>query len=106
MDELLARAMQGVDPDAPDAFWRVCLNLITLVPWATLFWWNLLFLAVGALVGWWRGRAAEGIVWAFVLGPIGWLVILRRPRRSIPPPLPGGRRAGTAAVPPRRKRRA
>ena len=105
MDELLARAMQGVDPDAPDAFWRLFLNLMALVPWTALFWWNLLFLAVGALLGWWRGRLAEGVAWAFVLGPIGWLVILRRPRRQIPPPLPGGRRASTATVPPRWKRR-
>jgi len=88
MDELLARAMQGVDPDAPDAFWRIVLNLIALVPWGALFWWNVLFVAVGAALGWWRRRTAEGIAWAFVLGPIGWLVVLRRPRRKVPPPLP------------------
>jgi hypothetical protein len=105
MDELLARAMQGVDPDAPGAFWHVFFNLMALIPWATLFWWNLFFLAVGALLGWWRGRLPEGIAWAFVLGPIGWLVILRRPRRQIPPPLPGARRVGTAALPHRGKRR-
>ncbi|MGN2246000.1 hypothetical protein ACFWZ3_04830 [Frateuria sp. GZRR35] len=91
MDELLARAMQGVDPDAPDAFLRVFLNLVALVPWAALFWWNLLFLAIGALLGWWRGRTAEGIAWALVLGPIGWLIVLRKPRRLMPPPLPAGR---------------
>lgn len=88
MDELLARAMQGVDPDAPDAFVRIFLNLMALVPWTALIWWNLLFLAVGALLGWWRGRTAEGVAWALVLGPIGWFVILYRPRRKTPPPLP------------------
>ncbi|HEV2622091.1 MAG TPA: hypothetical protein VGU65_08390 [Frateuria sp.] len=88
MDELLARAMQGVDPQAPGAFWRVFLNLMALVPWGALIWWNLLFIAVGAVLGRWRGRTAEGIAWSFVLGPIGWLVILRRPRRGAPPPLP------------------
>ena len=88
MDELLARAMQGVDPDAPDAFLRVFLNLLALVPWTTLIWWNLFFLAGGALLGWGRGRTAEGVAWAFVLGPIGWLVVLRRRRRELPPPLP------------------
>jgi hypothetical protein len=87
MDELLARATQGVDPDAPDAFLRIFLNLMAQVPWTALIWWNVFFLAVGALLGWWRGRPAEGIAWAFVLGPIGWLVILRRPRRRMPPPL-------------------
>jgi hypothetical protein len=88
VDELLARAMQGVDPEAPGAFWRVFLNLMALVPWGALFWWNLLFIAVGAVLGRWRGRTAEGIAWSFVLGPIGWLVVLRRPRRVAPPPLP------------------
>lgn len=88
MDELLARAAQGVDPDAPGAFWQVFLNLMAMVPWTALAWWNLGFLAVGAWLGWRRGRLAEGAAWAFVLGPIGWLVILRRPRRARPPPLP------------------
>jgi len=104
MDELLARAAQGVDPDAPDAFLRIFLNLMAQVPWTALFWWSLCFLAVGALLGWWRGRLAEGIAWAFVLGPIGWWVILRRPRRKTPPPLPR-RATATTSVPPRGRRR-
>jgi len=88
MDELLARAMQGVDPDAPGAVWQIALNLLALVPWTTLFWWNLVFVAIGAGLGWWRGRTAEGIAWALVLGPIGWFVVLYRARRAAPPPLP------------------
>lgn len=92
MDELLARAMQGVDPDAPDAFLRIFMNLMDMLPWAALFWWNLAFIAVGALIGWWRGRIMEGIVWSAVLGPIGWIVVLVRPRPgkrgATPPPLP------------------
>ncbi|MEO8997815.1 MAG: hypothetical protein ABI227_08295 [Rhodanobacter sp.] len=90
MDELIARASQGVDPDAPGAFWQIFVNLLNMLPWAAMFWWNLLFIAVGALLGWWRGRTVEGIVWAFVLGPIGWVVILAKPRsrpRAEPPPL-------------------
>jgi hypothetical protein len=90
MDELLAKASQGVDPDAPGAFWHVFVNLLNLMPWAAMFWWNLLFIAVGALLGWWRGRTGEGIVWALVLGPIGWIVILVKPRPkppAKPPPL-------------------
>jgi hypothetical protein len=86
MNELLAGATQGVDLTAPGAFWHVFANLLAMTPWAALFWWNVLFIAVGALLGWWRGRLAEGIAWAFVLGPIGWLVFLLRKRR--PPPLP------------------
>lgn len=90
MDELIARATQDVDPDAPGAFWQIFVNLLNMLPWAAMFWWNLLFIAVGALLGWWRGRTGEGIVWALVLGPIGWIVILARPRskpRAEPPPL-------------------
>ena len=90
MDELLAKATQGVDPDAPGAFWHIFFNLLNMLPWAAMFWWSLLFVAVGALLGWWRGRLFEGIVWAWVLGPLGWIVILARPRpapRPQPPPL-------------------
>ncbi|MBT2118184.1 hypothetical protein KK141_04465 [Dyella sp. LX-66] len=88
MDELLARATQGVDMDAPDASWHIFWNLMAMVPWAAMFWWSLVFVAVGALLGWWRGRTWEGVVWAAVLGPLGWVAILLRPRRLLPPPLP------------------
>jgi hypothetical protein len=91
VDELMDKAMQGVDPDSPGAFIHIFLNLMSLVPWKALLWWNLVFLVVGALLGWWRGRTVEGVVWAAVLGPIGWVVVLLRPRRtgkSLPPPLP------------------
>ena len=89
MDELLAKATQGVDVDSPDAFMQIFLNLMGLVPWVALFWWSVAFVVVGALLGWWRGRTLEGIVLALVLGPIGWIVVLLRPRpRPEPPPLP------------------
>jgi hypothetical protein len=91
MDELLARATQGVDLDAPGAFWQVFFNLLNMLPWAAMFWWSLLFVAVGLLLGWWRGRTVEGALWAWVLGPIGWIVILAKPRRkppAKPPSLP------------------
>jgi hypothetical protein len=88
MDELLARATQGVDVDAPGAFFHVFLNLLNMLPWAAMIWWNLLFVVVGLLLGWWRGRVVEGAVWAWVLGPIGWIVIMLKPRRPPPPPPP------------------
>lgn len=88
MGELLARATRGVDVDAPGAFFHVFLNLLNMMPWAAMFWWNLVFVAVGLLLGWWRGRAIEGALWALVLGPIGWIVIVLKPRRQLPPPLP------------------
>lgn len=91
MDELLARATRGVDLDAPGAFLHVFFNLLNMLPWAAMFWWNLLFVAVGLLLGWWRGRWLEGVLWAWVLGPIGWIVIVLKPRpkpAAKPPPLP------------------
>lgn len=90
MDELLAKATDGVDPDAPGAFWHIFFNLLNLLPWAAMFWWSVLFIVVGAVLGWWRGRWVEGVVWAAVLGPIGWVVIMARPRAvqsKKPPPL-------------------
>lgn len=88
MDELLAKASQGVDMDAPDAFIHIFINLMGMIPWVELVWWNLAFVAVGALLGWWRGRLMLGIVWALVLGPFGWIIVLRAPRSVKPPPLP------------------
>lgn len=90
MDELLAKAVQGVDVNAPGAFWHVFANLLVMVPWVAMFWWNVAFIVVGALLGWWRGRLWEGVVWAAVLGPLGWIVICvkRRAVPSVPPPLP------------------
>ena len=90
MSDWLARATAGVDPGSPDAFWHIFRNLLHMMPWAAMFWWNLLFVAVGALVGWWRGRLLEGVIWAWVLGPIGWIVVLWRSRQrrpTEPPPL-------------------
>jgi hypothetical protein len=95
MDEWLARATRGVDLDAPGAVIHVFLNLLNMLPWAAMFWWNLAFVAVGALIGWWRGRWLEGVLWAWVLGPIGWIVVLFKARRqppAVPPPLPSRRK--------------
>lgn len=91
MEEWLDKATRGVDMDSPDAFLHIFLNLMNMVPWAAMFWWSVVFVVVGALLGWWRGRLVEGIVWAAVLGPFGWVVVLMRPRprpAAEPPPLP------------------
>nr|WP_063572814.1 hypothetical protein [Luteibacter rhizovicinus] len=101
MDELLARAMQGVDPDDPGAALRIFSNLMGLVPWWNLIAWQVFFVVVGALLGWWRGRTMAGIVGALVLGPFGWVVPFL-PKRAPPappagagpqpPPLPGSKK--------------
>lgn len=89
MSEWLAKATAGVNPNAPGAFWHIFFNLLNMMPWAAIFWWNLLFVAVGALIGWWRGHLLEGVIWAWVLGPVGWIVVLyrSRPRPPAAPPL-------------------
>ena len=94
MDEWLAKATQGVDMDSPSASLHIFLNLMQMLPWAALFWWSVGFVVVGALLGWWRGRLAEGILWSAVLGPLGWIMLFLPPRhgsrsaaRRQPPPL-------------------
>ena len=88
MDELLSKLTQGVDLQSPDAFWVIFGRLMAAVPWLQLTLWSVLFVVVGAGLGWWRGRLREGIVWALLLGPIGWIIVLRPPRHDAPPPLP------------------
>jgi hypothetical protein len=90
MDDLLTRALDGVDLQSPDASRQLLLNLLALMPWASLIWTTLLFVVVGALLGWRRGRLWAGIGWSLLLGPIGWWVVWRGKQVS-PPPLPGKR---------------
>lgn len=104
MNEILARAMQGVDPDEPGAFFHIFQNLMGLVPWWQLVAWQVFFTVVGALLGWWRGRTMAGVIASLVLGPLGWVVpfMPRRtpapsppplpPRKRAPPPLPGSKK--------------
>ncbi len=98
MDDLLARAMQGVDPDDPGASIRIFLNLMGIVPWGQLIVWQIVFIVVGGLLGWWRGRLMAGVVASLVLGPLGWIVPFL-PRRT-PPPLPPGATGTQGSLPP------
>lgn len=75
MNDLLQKAMQGVDPDSPDAFMRIFENIMALVPWWPLVWMTIACVAVGAALGWWRRRVWLGIGLALVLGPIGWFAL-------------------------------
>jgi hypothetical protein len=98
MDELLAKAMQGVDPAEPGAFLQIFLNLMGLVPWGQLIVWQIVFVVVGALLGWWRGRLKAGVIASLILGPLGWIVPFL-PRRT-PLPLPPARTLGRGDLPP------
>ena len=86
MDELLAKAMDGVDPNEPGAFFHIFGNLMAVVPWGQMILWQIVFIVVGALLGWWRGRLKAAVIASLVLGPLGWIVPFL-PRRE-PPPLP------------------
>ena len=83
MNELLARAMQGVDPDDPGAFLQIFTNLMGLVPWGELIVWQIVFIVVGALLGYWKGRTKAGVIASLILGPFGWIVPFL-PRRTPP----------------------
>lgn len=92
MDDLLAKALQGVDPDDPGAFFRIFANLMALVPWGQLIFWQVVFIVVGAALGWWKGRFTATVLASLVLGPFGWAVPFL-PRRPVsPPPLPGSKK--------------
>ena len=39
-----------------------------------LFGWVFIVL-IGALIGKSKGRVGSGIIWSFLLGPIGWLIV-------------------------------
>lgn len=80
MENLLQKITQGVDPDAPDATLRIFENIMTLMPWWPLLWFTVACVAVGAVLGWWRGRVWLGIALALVLGPIGWFTLWVFPR--------------------------
>ncbi|MBK7011939.1 MAG: hypothetical protein IPH43_04135 [Xanthomonadales bacterium] len=79
-------ALSKLDSSDIDALMRMnqaCLRMFldpALWAWATAF--TVVSIAGGALIGRWKGRMMAGIVWAAVLGPIGWIVIgLSRSRR-------------------------
>ncbi|MGA7298341.1 MAG: hypothetical protein WBW92_12640 [Rhodanobacteraceae bacterium] len=83
MQELLNRALQGVDPTAPGAFWQIFANLMSLVPWWPLFWFTVLSVAGGLVIAWYRGSGyGKAVFWALVLGPAGWFISWY----AVPPP--------------------
>ncbi|HSX61752.1 MAG TPA: hypothetical protein VLF18_16290 [Tahibacter sp.] len=84
MDAWIERLMQGIDPDAPDASLQLFLRIMGMVDWMLLFWLTLACMAVGGLIGWWRGAFWRDVALAAALGPLGWIVslLLPPPRRA------------------------
>lgn len=72
-------ALSKLDSSDFDALMRVneaCLSvLLDPVLWAWMTALTALCIAVGALIGWLKGRTTAGIIWAAVLGPIGWIIV-------------------------------
>lgn len=69
-------ALDTGDIDAVMRMNEACLQTLLdpkLWVWATGI--TLACIAVGAGIGWLKGRTLAGVVWATVLGPIGWLVV-------------------------------
>lgn len=79
MRGLLQKLMQGVDPGAPGAFWKILHNMLVLVPWWPLFWFTVASAIAGAIIGWWRGRVALGVGLALLVGPLGWIALWALP---------------------------
>ncbi len=68
--------LDGSDFEALTRMNEACLNALldpALWAWMTAF--TVISIAGGALIGRLKGRMAAGIVWAAVLGPIGWIVV-------------------------------
>lgn len=68
--------LDGSDFEALQRMNEACLSMLldpALWAWMTAF--TVISIVGGALIGRLKGRMAAGIVWAAVLGPIGWVVI-------------------------------
>ena len=79
MHALLQKALQGVDPNAPGAFWKILHNLMALVPWQALVWFTIASVVLAAILGWWRGRVATAIALALLVGPLALAVLWALP---------------------------
>lgn len=69
-------AFDGSDPAGLERVLEACTAAL-LDP--VLWWWALAFTVVGAaggaLIGWFRGRLAVGLILGAALGPLGWLAM-------------------------------
>jgi hypothetical protein len=64
------------DLDAVMQMNEACLRvLLDPTLWAWMIGLTLVSVAGGAWIGWIKGRVVAGVVWAALLGPIGWIVV-------------------------------
>jgi hypothetical protein len=68
--------LDTADIDAVMRMNEACLDvLLDPVLWGWMLGITVVCIAGGALIGWVKGRVLAGVVWAAVLGPIGWIVV-------------------------------
>ncbi len=68
--------LDGSDFEALTRMNEACLAvLLDPALWAWMTALTVVCIAVGALIGWLKGRTAAGIIWAAVLGPVGWIIV-------------------------------
>jgi hypothetical protein len=68
--------LDTADLDAVMQMNEACLKvLLDPTLWAWMIGLTLVSLAGGAWIGWIKGRVVAGVIWAAVLGPIGWIVV-------------------------------
>ena len=90
------RSLDTADLDAVMRMNEACLAmLLDPVLWGWMLGITAVCILGGALIGWVKGRTLAGIVWAAVLGPIGWIIVALSPSKL--PTCPSAARA----IPPR-----
>lgn len=68
--------LDSSDIDAVTRMTEACMGvLLDPTLWAWMIGLTIVSIAGGALIGWAKGRTLAGIVWAALLGPIGWIVV-------------------------------
>ncbi|MHC1479792.1 hypothetical protein ACYJW8_06035 [Frateuria aurantia] len=82
-ERILDAALQGDQ----DTYWRLLGQWLQTLPWTGLILSTLGCGLVGAWLGRRHGRLWAGLGWGLLLGPFGWPLAARNPRRK-PPPLP------------------
>lgn len=88
--ECTIQAYSQLDPDDLDAAREMLESCMAVLLAPELWWWliglSVFFVAIGAAIGFAKGRVVAGVVWSAVLGPFGWLVVaLMSPVPKQPP---------------------